>query len=504
MTTILLYLAQVVISSGTLYGYYHIFLRNKKFHQYNRYYLMMAAVISICIPFLHIPVYFDANETETIFTKTFTVFSFGHFEEGVATGTISPGQDWLGWKNILSLIYGITAIVLVIRFGVALIRIARLEKNSPSEKIGTIRFINTSEPAAPFSFFRWLFWNKKIELKSDHGQQIFRHELFHIRQKHSWDIIFLEITTILFWFNPFFHLLKKEIKTIHEFLADKFAVEENKEWDYAELLLMQVLGSPDTRLTNPFFHNQIKRHITMLTSSKKPGTQYLRKIMALPLAAIVIGLFAFTYKNRENKKVIAVDHPITILVDAGHGGNDPGVKSPDEKYSESIVSLEIAKKIQDVAKDYNIKVVMTRENDEFPGGALTKDDALRKRVEMANKVKPAAFISIHVNASFLDNGHTQLSGIEAYVSNKRNDDEGKHLASAILQNLSSLYQTNVTAKISNTSGVYILDQSSCPSVLLECGFINNTEDLAFITDKNNQEKMARKILEAVVQFKTMK
>ena len=149
MTTILPYLAQVVISTGILYGYYHIFLRNKNFHQYNRYYLMMAAMISICIPFLHIPVYFDPSETEPIFAKTFTVFSSGHFEDAVTTGTISPRQDWLGWKNILSLIYGLTAIVLFTRFGVALIRIARLEKNSPSEKIDTIRFINTSEPAAP-------------------------------------------------------------------------------------------------------------------------------------------------------------------------------------------------------------------------------------------------------------------------------------------------------------------------------------------------------------------
>ena len=257
MTTILLYAAQVVTGSGILYGYYHIFLRNKKFHHYNRYYLMVATVISICIPFFHIPVYLDANETEPMFTKTLTVLSSGQFEEGIVKGTISNGRDWLGWKNMLLLIYGLAAVFFVTRFGVALIRLARLERGSPSKKIDTIRFINTSEPTAPFSFFRWLFWNNKIELNSDHGQQIFRHELFHIRQKHSWDTIFVEITTILFWFNPFFHLIKKEVKTIHEFLADKFAVEENKEWDYAELLLMQVLGSPN-RLTNPFFHNQIK------------------------------------------------------------------------------------------------------------------------------------------------------------------------------------------------------------------------------------------------------
>ena len=384
----------------------------------------------------------------------------------------------------------------------AIIRIAQVINIYPGEKIDNIRFINTNEPATPFSFFRWLFWNNKIELNSDNGQQIFRHELFHIRQKHSWDIIITELITILFWMNPFFHLIKKEIRAIHEFLADKFAVEENKEWDYAELLLMQVLGSPNTRLTNPFFHNQIKRRITMLTTSKKTGAQYLRKIMVLPFAVIIVGLFAFTYKNRVSDNIIPADEEITIVVDASHGGNDPGAKSPDDKYKESEISLEIAKRIQDLAKEYHIKVVMTRENDEFPGGALTKDEALRKRVDISNKVKPVAFISIHLNTGSDNKKYTNESGIEAYVSNKRNDDEGKKLASLILQNLSEIYTTKQALQYRSQAGIWVLDQNTCPSILLECGFINNTDDLAFITEKSNQEKVARKILESVVKFRS--
>ena len=502
MKTILLYLLQVIISSGILYGYYHLFLRNKKFHQYNRYYLLMATAISICIPFLHIPVYFDASDTEPILTRTLTVLSSASFEEDVVTGKGPFDPGWFNWKNILSAIYVVTAIFLFVRFCIALVRIARLVNIYPGDKIDNIRFINTSEPATPFSFFHWLFWNDKIELNSGNGQQIFRHELFHIRQKHSWDIIFLEITAILFWLNPFCHLIKKEIKAIHEFLADKFAVEENKEWDYAELLLMQVLGSPDTRLTNPFFHNQIKRRITMLTTSKKPGAQYLRKIMVLPFAVIIVGLFAFTYENKANDNIVLADEEITIVVDASHGGNDPGAKSPDDKYTESKLSLEIARQLQKLAKDYHIKVIMTRENDEFPAGTQTKDEALRKRVDISNKIKPAAFISIHLNAASPNNEYTTESGIEAYVSNKRNDDQGKQLASVILQGLSGVYKTTQELRYRSQAGVWVLDQNNCPSILLECGYINNTEDLAFITDKANQEKIARKILQAVVKFRS--
>jgi hypothetical protein len=145
---------------------------------------------------------------------------------------------------------------------------------------------------------------------------------------------------------------------------------------------------------------------------------------------------------------------------------------------------------------------MTRENDEFPGGASTKDEALRKRVDIANKIKPAAFISIHLNTASPNKEYTKESGIEAYVSNKRNDDEGKKLASVILQNLAGVYATKQELKYRSQAGIWVLDQNTCPSILLECGFINNAEDLAFITSKDNQEKIARKILEAVVKFRS--
>src|SRR5262249_23987391 len=147
-----------------------------------------------------------------------------------------------------------------------------------------------------------------------------RHELFHIRQKHSYDILLMEVLTIFLWVNPFFHLIKKELKAIHEFLADEFAITENEKWQYAELLLMQALNT-QIHLTNPFFHNQIKRRIAMITSSSKPGYQYLRKLLVLPIAAVIVALFAFKYKSKLNDPPAKAEKPITIVIDAGHGGD---------------------------------------------------------------------------------------------------------------------------------------------------------------------------------------
>jgi N-acetylmuramoyl-L-alanine amidase len=83
-----------------------------------------------------------------------------------------------------------------------------------------------------------------------------------------------------------------------------------------------------------------------------------------------------------------------------------------------------------------------------------------------------------------------------------NDDEGKKLASVVLQNLAEIYTTKQASQYRSQAGIWVLDQNTCPSILLQCGFINNTDDLAFITEKSNQEKVARKILESVVTLRS--
>jgi len=503
MNSLLFYLLQVIAAAGLLYGYYHFALRNKRFHRYNRFYLLMAIVISSLIPFLNIPVYFSENETgSSVVLQTLQVISSPAAEE-----TISPvlqaepiTSTWLNAERLVYLFYLLVISFFLIRVFISLNKIRSMIRRNPAEQIHKIKFIDTDEPGTPFSFFRWLFWNRKIELHSEKGEQIFRHELFHIQQKHSWDIIFTELISTLFWINPFFHLMKKELKAIHEFLADEFAIKEDKNWQYAELLLMQVLNT-NTHLVNPFFHNQIKRRIAMITTSKKPSYQYLRTLMVLPVAAIIFFLFAFSYKNRENdphefEKAI---NSISVVIDAGHGGTDAGAKTKDGKNSEAKLTLAIAKKIETLAHEYNINVIMTRGDEKFPFEAMDKNDALRKRVELVNDQRPGAFITLHVNSSS-ENEQNSKSGFDAYVTNKGYNLPDVQLASSVLGELKKIYTTNENIKQRGNASIYVIDNSNYPSLLLECGYINNPKDVSFITNEKNQEKIARAILKGVVTF----
>ena len=315
MKTLLIYLLQIMVTSGILYGYYHFALRNKGFHRYNRFYLLAATILSIAVPFLNIPVYFTQSATESSFVlETLTVISSAGASNPIVISRPETHSNWFTWENLSLLFYILVASLVLFRIVFSLLKIRRMLRNNPTEQLGKIHFVNTAEPGTPFSFFRWLFWNKKIELHSEKGEQIFRHELFHIEQKHSWDTIYMELLTVVFWINPFFYLIRKELKAIHEFLADQFAVSENTKWQYAELLLMQALNTHQ-HLVHPFFHNQIKRRIAMITTSEKPSHQYLRKMMVLPLVAIVLALFAFKYKERQADKKSQLPEMLQVVSD---------------------------------------------------------------------------------------------------------------------------------------------------------------------------------------------
>ncbi|MFT3674640.1 MAG: N-acetylmuramoyl-L-alanine amidase [Chitinophagaceae bacterium] len=503
MNQLFTYLLQVILSSGLLYGYYHLFLRNKEFHQYNRFYLLSATLLSLCIPFLNIPVYFtEAPAQSSVMFKTLLTLSGSEWDAVPLANGSAQSTYTFDWQWLIKTLYTTIVVVLLIRFLSSIIKIGRLIGKHKIEKLDRIRFMSTEEPGTPFSFFSWLFWDKEIDLHTTKGEQIFRHEVYHIQQRHSWDVMLMEVVRTICWINPFFHLMKKELRIIHEFLADRFAVDEESKWDYAELLLMQALDSQQ-RLVTPFFHNQIKRRIAMITNPQKTSHRYLRKLLVLPLGALVLTLFAFKYKN-STVQAERWGAPLTVVIDAGHGGTDHGSFSPDKKFSEAQLSLAIAQKVEQLAGEYNIKVVMTRSDERFPNNADSKDDGNRQRLLISQAHNPDAFVAIHLNTSSGSVFQQKNAGAEAYIASRRTDKSGQLLAASLLESIASVHTVSAAVKMRTGSPIYVLDENTVPAVLLECGYMNNKADLTFCSGEETQEKLARQILQGLRNFHNMK
>lgn len=500
--TFLLYLGKVVLCSGILLGYYWLFLRNRRFHHYNRFYLQATLLLSVLLPLIKIPVlYQPQGQVNQAVYQTLEVLTVNYGEEeplGAGPGLLAR---LFTLENAIYLLYVAGILVLLVSLVKSLLYIRRISKHYPFERIGGLKFFTTHEPGTPFSFFRSIFWNNDLLFNSREGQQIFRHELFHVQQKHSTDIILTELVTAFFWFNPIFYILKKELKAIHEFLADQYAISGNDRYAYAELLVMQTLKANQS-VTNHFFQNHIKRRIAMITDNQSTKYSYRSRLMALPVLALVFCTIALHVQraNAEEEKQFIAKKPLTVIIDAGHGGIDPGAESPDGKVKEKDLALQISQKIRQLASAYNVNVVMTRADENLPGGAADIRDGLRARTALAQKINPNMYISIHV--SYNDEPVAiSRTGFEIYVPNKESQrtNESKQLGSAIAQQLSKLYETNQTLK-QRSQNIWVLEQTPCPALLIECGFINNEKDLAYMSSSSNQEAIAKKILEGIVSY----
>ncbi len=491
MLAILFYCLKVLLCSGLLFVYYLLALRNKQFHEWNRYYLLVAIILSFTLPFVQIPIFYAADNATT--NIIFHGLSFGNYADEVV---IRPNNNWqINWSNILILLYAGVSIFFLIKLIKTFNWIRKIKSFYPSEMLGEISFYNTNESGTPFSFFKNIFWHKDIEPNTSKGSQMLRHEIAHVRQLHSVDKLFLEITTIIAWWNPFFYLIKKELSTIHEFIADRQATYGDDQLQYASLLLSKAFGNNNIPITNPFFHSQLKRRIAMLTIIKNPRFSYLRRLMVLPLAACLFMLFAFRYKKIIDKQLKSPTE-ITVVIDAGHGGIDDGALNKNG-LKEKNITLAIAQKIASLAVAKNIKIILTRNNDALPGGGNNVNEGLKQRIAIATNSRADLFISLHVNTS-----NTPSTGISAFISKTNNNLMGKNqlFASSVLDELEkSGLPVIKQIQQSKEQGVLVLDKNPLPSVLLELGYINNPSDAAFIADPKNQEKLANEILDAIVK-----
>ncbi|HEU5364886.1 MAG TPA: N-acetylmuramoyl-L-alanine amidase, partial [Hanamia sp.] len=314
---------------------------------------------------------------------------------------------------------------------------------------------------------------------------IFNHEIAHVKEKHSYDKIFLNLVLIFFWINPFFWLMRKELYMIHEFVADKEALEDSDINAFAEMILQTVYPGQNFSITNSFFYSPLKRRIMMLTKNKNPKVSYLSRLLVLPLAAIVF--FAFTLKVHSTDQINSYHgKTITVVIDAGHGGNDNGATI--NGLNEKDITLSIAKKIAALNSNDRIKILLSREDDQTI--------SVKDRVLFAKEKKADLFISLHLNAA----ANKQLDGFSVLID-KENSPENILLGSALIDELKKSYQTDEKIGV-RKNGIWVLDENVCPAALIECGFLSNPTDEAFITDKDNQQKIATNILNAIENYAT--
>ncbi len=529
MLTTAYYFLQVILCSAIMMGYYWMALRNKKFHQYNRFYLLTVALLSWTVPLIKIQ-WITTRASEQQVIRFLSVVADNNSE--IEAVVESKGFHW-SLEGIAGFVYVLIAAFFLSFLLRAFYRIYVLLKTNSCKKVEDVYLIITQAEGTPFSFFRYIFWNEEIDIRSASGKQILQHELTHVQQKHSVDKLLIQLMLIPGWFNPFFWLLKKEMEMIHEFIADKKAVGDGDTAALAQMLLTAVYPKHRFDLTHPFFFSPIKRRLQMLTNHKNPRFSYIRRLVILPLLAVVIVLFAFRNKEYRAKHPISVKNVLEsvmndvkttpqsgvviedidletlapmklsktyrIIINPGHGGEDVGARGANG-ITESVLTLQLAKMLKEKNTNPQLDIILTRSTDEFQNVVQV--------AEKANALSPDLFVSIHLNsaAPIRKNGkqigYNQQKGAEIYVADKEKafDYEKSYQLANWIGNLLTENGTAFQGIKSRNKGIYVLQAVKSPAVLVEAGYISHKEEAALLQTVAYQEKMVRAMLQGIERY----
>lgn len=215
----------------------------------------------------------------------------------------------------------------------------------------------------------------------------------------------------------------------------------------------------------------------------KNSNKRIKSLFILLAAAlsIIVCCLLFLLPHKKNAIATTPAKEFVLIVDPGHGGNDEGTKNKNIK--EKDITLAIAKQVAALAPQYGIKVVLTRYNDTFINPVSRVNIALTQHAD--------AYVSIHVNEL---RGYSYVSGMQVYVSGKNPDfAQSRMLASAIAQNLGVDFKISQILQ-QRAENIYVLAENTMPSVLIECGFITNPNDLKLLTDSTKTLVIAQQVL----------
>lgn len=288
MDNLLLYLLKVSVVTILLYLCYIIFFSKDTFYLRNRIFLIGLLLLSIIIPLLNV---FNVFATESSVENTNSIKSI-ILSGSSLEATISEKITSFDLISILIRIYFLITGLFLLRIISGVARTFIIIRNGIILNTKFPKVVLSEMEHPPFSFFPYIVIPKKTYESVDY-LGILDHETAHIRQGHTFDLIFSELLIAFLWFNPFMWLIKRSIILNHEYLADNFSLQSScnvKEYQY------KLLNIQTGRMNVPLAHNfssLIKNRIVMI--NKKPTRNYatLKSLIILPVVAILFVMFSF-------------------------------------------------------------------------------------------------------------------------------------------------------------------------------------------------------------------
>lgn len=286
------YIIRSSICLAFLYIFFVAFLDKGKMHKFKRFYLLASLIFSFVVPLLTLPVLIP-------YTSIIKVLDVPNFQDNSIqsqTTTIHKGSQFkIEW--LITSFYYFVSSVLLIRFLFNLIRLEIIKSRQPSIIYEGFKIVLIDELVLPYSFLSTIYVNS-VEYKEGRiPMELLSHEISHITQRHSFDVIFIELLKVFFWFNPILLFFKKAIMLNHEYLADEEVTRtKNNSKSYIKILLNIAFRNNNSYLASSFNYSFTKKRLLMMTKNNFSKTAILKKIAVIPLF-LIMGLLVINAQN---------------------------------------------------------------------------------------------------------------------------------------------------------------------------------------------------------------
>jgi hypothetical protein len=286
------FLIKSTLSLFVLLAAYHLVLEKEKMHQFNRFYLLFCIVFSFSIPFITI---------EIIQESLKPLIGESSIKAGETTTTIIE-ESVNYWFITLWYLYAIVTSVLLIRYLRNIRKLTSRIKSNPVIDYKNSKLVLLKEKILPHTFLDTIFINEADYHNRKIEAELYTHELIHVTQKHTLDILFIEIVKVLFWFNPIFLFYKKAIQLNHEFLADEKVVKSYNNVPFYQNLLLSVANANSTNyLASNLNYSITKKRLIMMTKTTSTSKAMIKKTFLIPLFTGLIFLICVKTVAQEKK-----------------------------------------------------------------------------------------------------------------------------------------------------------------------------------------------------------
>lgn len=289
------YLLEASLMLAVLYSGYYFVLRDKATPSFNRLFLLLGLFAAFIIPLLHIPLQLSGGAAGFAvwqpaarawnYLPELVVYANKEVESQATANSI-------GWLQFAGYLYFaglfLSLLLSVWRIGSLLKWLRRLPFRYAGDY--SYQLAPTGGRFPTSSFLNYIFWDNTTSLTKEEEQQLLRHEVAHVKQGHTYDILLLELLTALLWFNPFLYFYRHSVRQVHEHLADRYALQQGEPQRYLQLMVRQTLRQANIPLISPFFQHNTLNRIRMIQT--KPSKPLLRAIFGLSLAATVFFVVA--------------------------------------------------------------------------------------------------------------------------------------------------------------------------------------------------------------------